>query len=277
MLPVLYDSLVKQDSLDFEWLIVDDGSTDNTSEIVKSFSCNLFPIRYFYKDNGGKHTAYNLGISLAQGDFFICVDSDDYLIPNSISLMQESITKMHPSDIGIVFPQVNNSKINNKNWTKIHGKSIDIIDTTRLYRIKETAILIKTQILRKYSFPTIDERYCPESVLYNQMIKGGHFLAINKGFYVSEYQVGGLSYNIRKMFLNNPNCFILDQNIKYRIYGKYNFLTRVFCRAICIIEINAICIKRRIRILKKTPSRFSSVVLFIPSFLFMLIKYRRCY
>ena len=80
MLPQLYNSLKKQACKDFEWVIVDDGSTDNTQEVVKAWLLGSdFPIRYFYKENGGKHTALNYAVQKIESELTFIVDSDDTL------------------------------------------------------------------------------------------------------------------------------------------------------------------------------------------------------
>lgn len=81
ILPVLYESLKRQTCSDFEWIIVDDGSTDNTEELITSWQmeCNDFSIVYRKQKNGGKHTAINNGVTLAKYEWFFIVDSDDYL------------------------------------------------------------------------------------------------------------------------------------------------------------------------------------------------------
>ena len=85
MLPRLYESLRDQTCHDFEWLIIDDGSADDTADVVQSFTGEgTFPVRYQHKENGGKHTAYNLALELAAGRLFFCVDSDDYLAPDAV-------------------------------------------------------------------------------------------------------------------------------------------------------------------------------------------------
>ena len=79
-LPALYNSLQNQSNKDFEWLIVDDGSTDNTEELVRKWlSEPLFPVRYIKQKNGGKHRAVNRGVQEAQGELFFIVESDDVL------------------------------------------------------------------------------------------------------------------------------------------------------------------------------------------------------
>src|SRR2546423_7154708 len=83
LLPRVYESLCAQTFRDFEWVIVDDGSTDGTRELVSSWHED-FPIRYFWKPNGGKHTAVNLGVQEAAGQFIVILDSDDRLIPDTL-------------------------------------------------------------------------------------------------------------------------------------------------------------------------------------------------
>ena len=84
----LYDSLKEQSYKKFEWLIVDDGSSDNCenvlSDIVSKHN-DSFRIRFYKKPNGGKHTAINIGVREAEGELFLILDSDDSLPPNSIS------------------------------------------------------------------------------------------------------------------------------------------------------------------------------------------------
>ena len=80
LLPNLYQSLLQQKAENFEWLVVDDGSTDGTEELVNQWIEEAaFTIRYFKKENGGKHTAINKGVQLAEGDLFFIIDSDDVL------------------------------------------------------------------------------------------------------------------------------------------------------------------------------------------------------
>ena len=99
-LRILYESLRKQDNWDFEWLIIDDGSTDDTASVVDAFKSDLFPIRYVYKENGGKHTAYNLALNHAEGEFLFCVDSDDF-VPENIFGKLVDFTKQIPEGRGI--------------------------------------------------------------------------------------------------------------------------------------------------------------------------------
>ena len=85
LLPRLFSSLRNQSFKDIEWLIVDDGSTDNTHDVVMAFiEENIIPIRYVFKRNGGKHQAINEGVKHAKGELFFIVDSDDMLPTNAL-------------------------------------------------------------------------------------------------------------------------------------------------------------------------------------------------
>lgn len=84
LLKKLYDSLRNQSDFSFEWLIVDDGSNDNTRDVCNSFTKDKFDIKYIYKENGGKHTAINEGVKYCKGILTFIVDSDDWLTLNAI-------------------------------------------------------------------------------------------------------------------------------------------------------------------------------------------------
>ena len=90
-LPKLFESLQGQTSKDFEWIVIDDGSKDNTTELVKEFveKAEGFLVTYLKQDNSGKHVALNNGISKAQGELIFIVDSDDWLSDNAVETILE--------------------------------------------------------------------------------------------------------------------------------------------------------------------------------------------
>ena len=81
-----YNSLLRQSCKDFKWLIIDDGSTDNTKKLVESWikNDNGFEIKYVYKENGGMHTAHNLAYQLIDTELNVCIDSDDYVADEAV-------------------------------------------------------------------------------------------------------------------------------------------------------------------------------------------------
>ena len=88
-LPRTYESLCRQKCKQFIWMIIDDGSTDNTAELVKGWQSrsNGFPIRYIYKENGGMHTAHNTAYANIDTELNVCIDSDDMLADNAVELI----------------------------------------------------------------------------------------------------------------------------------------------------------------------------------------------
>lgn len=84
-LPELYESLLAQSDKDFQWLIIDDGSTDNTADLVKSWiNENRIRIKYYFQENGGKHMAYNHALEVADSELFCPIDSDDLVVYNCV-------------------------------------------------------------------------------------------------------------------------------------------------------------------------------------------------
>lgn len=223
----LYKSLMNQTCYDFEWLIVDDGSTDDTSTLTESFKQNkLFDVRYYRQENSGKHVAINKGVSLAQGDLFFIVDSDDYLTINSIEtiITWENSISDKSSFAGIA---------GNKGFTNesIIGRTFSgkYVDATSLERDKyhiegDKAEVFYTNILKQFPFPVFDgERFITENVVWYRIAAEGYRLRwFNEIIYIAEYLEDGLSAKQIQLYADNPKGFALSikQKIKYRDYGK---------------------------------------------------------
>lgn len=209
----IYESLQNQKYKEFEWLIIDDGSTDNTFEMISGFQSNCnFSIRYIRKNNGGKHTAYNLALDKAKGDLLFVVDSDDWLPENSLSdiaSMAEKI-KFDSSVCGIIALK------NSTDGTTI-GKTYSKENYYATFRdleltgqSGERSIVFKTEIARKFRFPVIKgERFMPENVAYDKFNAYYKLLVSNKSLTICEYQKDGLSSNPRKLMMSSPGGYYL--------------------------------------------------------------------
>lgn len=200
----LYESLRNQTNNDFEWLIIDDGSTDETEDLVRGWISKeqSIKIRYVKKANGGKHTAVNCGVKHAAGRFFFIVDSDDYLKENAIDEIESDFKKL-PNEkyAGLGYNRVFED-------SKLVGKTFqgDFVDATFLQRPKygifgDKAEVFFTEVLRKYPFPEFeDERFLTEAIVWNRIANDGYLIRwINQGIYVCEYRDDGLSMNASGM------------------------------------------------------------------------------
>ena len=195
-----YNSLKRQSSFEFEWIVVDDGSTDETEEIVRRWveEEKNFSIVYEKQKNGGKHRAVNKGVSLAKYDYFLILDSDDRLTKNAVTLIHTWIAEI--TDLN-GFAGVAGLRGNiNTVIEETHQKKY--IDATNLERQKfnifvEQAEVYKTEILRKYPFPEFDgENFIRESAVWDRIAKDGWKLRWhNEIVYLWDYIEDGLTKN----------------------------------------------------------------------------------
>ncbi len=205
----LFYSLNSQTNKHFEWLIVDDGSIDQTGELVETFKEQAdFEIRYFYQQNGGKHRAINHGLDLARGELFFIVDSDD-------SLTDDAIEKIFNNYSGIAFDNSFAGVAFNKGFSKkrIVGETFEgtYIDCDNLHRGKhnilgDKAEVYRTDILKSIKFPVVDgENFMSEVVLWNEVARRGYKLRwFNDIIYFCDYLEDGLTKNSEKILFNNP-------------------------------------------------------------------------
>lgn len=202
----LYQSLCKQTCKDFEWIIVDDGSTDNTAELCASFTHEEFSVKYIKVPNQGKHVAINTGAKIARGKWFFIVDSDDWLPEDSISKFLEEEKNIVSPKVGVLCGMRYNSK-----GARIGGDiSFKNIECTPFYfrytmKVKgDLAEAILTSVLREYPFPVYeDETFCPEALLFNRIAKKYLTHYFNENVYFCEYLSDGLSAHITRMRMKN--------------------------------------------------------------------------
>lgn len=234
----LWDSLQKQTVKDFEWLVVDDGSTDGTKDLITQLQEKSdFPIRYIYKNNGGKHTALNVGIQTICSELIFIVDSDNCVTDDAV----ESILKIHKkyrsqnNICGYAFLRAfPDGKINSKKFDvdeKI-GSYIDVrvngVDTGA-----DKAEVFKTHCLKEFPFPEYpNEKFLGEDLVWVRMARKYEMVHINKAIYVGNYLEDGLTNNRRKHNIASPiGCMhraeeFMESDLKtrYRIKGGLQYI-----------------------------------------------------
>lgn len=226
----LYRSLQRQSYRDFEWLVVDDGSTDNTETLFETWKSenNDFPIRYFKKENGGKVRAINYGVDRAEGLLFFNVDSDDYLTDDALEKVAQWEASL-PKDgkfCGVV-GNLGTSPTETPNTPM----TVPYRDGNLLERYSdytddpidgERACVFYTEIQKKYKYPEFEgEKFVTPAVTWNRMAHDGYQVRIfDDIIWVYEYQPDGITASVSKLFINNPQGHGLWLREKSRFIGE---------------------------------------------------------
>ena len=242
LLPRLFSSLRNQSFKDIEWLIVDDGSTDNTHDVVMAFiEENIIPIRYVFKRNGGKHRAINEGVKHAKGELFFIVDSDDMLPTNALKRVAEVYRQIkedrsfggvagvdaYPSG-GIVGSGLPTPVID--------CNSIDI--RSKYHVAGDLSEVFRTDVMREFPFPEIEgEKFCPEVLVWNRIACKYKLRYFNEAIYIAEYQPEGLTAQIVDIRMKSPiattTCYAemlsLDIPFKDKVKAAINYWRFRFC------------------------------------------------
>lgn len=241
-LPRLYESLKAQTNRDFLWLVVDDGSEDDTQALLASYRRQDVKIHYIRQENGGKHTALNRGIAEIRSELTFIVDSDDYLPENAVETILAYHEKYRETKglCGYSFLRCHSDgRVNTA-----YFPSDELIGTYAEVRINggiggDKAEVFYTEILKKYPFPVFPgEKFMPEDAVWMQMSGPYRMVHINKNIYYCDYLEGGLTITGRRMkvhsprgmvlrsriYLNNPTICIkvkVKMMLLYQIYGRF--------------------------------------------------------
>ncbi|MBQ2854025.1 MAG: glycosyltransferase family 2 protein [Oscillospiraceae bacterium] len=239
LLIICYESLLRQTDLDFEWIVVDDGSMDRSADIAEAFDTALFPITVIRKENGGKHTALNAAHLYIHGKYVLILDSDDLLTEDAVSSIREAWDRWESySDVGIV-TFLKGSAFDNPNCeVSDYDTPVDILRYRRTVHYgSDCCEVIRSELFLKYPFPEYaGERFISECALWNRVSLTHKCVYINKVIYLFEYLEGGLTKSGRKLRISNPRggMYICDlrmhpknyliQRLKYGLlYCCYGF------------------------------------------------------
>lgn len=245
-LPKLFESLQGQTSKDFEWIVIDDGSKDNTTELVKEFVENAegFLVTYLKQDNSGKHVALNNGISKAQGELIFIVDSDDWLSDNAVETILEyrekySSQKQEKKLCGFSFLRAYSDGTVNTGEFPVNG----VIDTYRQQRINNNLLGDKAEVyyadvLKQYPFEVFEgEKFMPEDAVWLKMSGPYNMVHANRIIYYCDYLEGGLTKSGRKMKIHSPygmmyrsKVYITDSEVKIKVKIKMMLLYHIYNR-----------------------------------------------
>lgn len=269
-----YQSLCRQTCKDFIWMVIDDGSTDNTAELVLKWKENSeFEIIYIYQQNQGMHGAHNTAYQNITTELNVCIDSDDYMPDDAIEL----ITKFW-------------RKIGSDKYAGIIGLDVDlnqqIIGTEFPNNLKETTLtdfyanggkgdkklVYRTEVIKKYpEYPIFDnEKYVGLAYKYMLIDQNYTLLTINRPLVVVEYQQDGSSNNMLHQYWNNPKGFAFYRKTEMVLAPT---LKRQFMS--CIHYVSSSIISKNKNFIKESPKKLLTILSILPGFgLFLYIKFK---
>lgn len=205
----VYDSLLRQTYRHFEWLVVDDGSSDASAQTVTSFIAEgRLDIRLISQSNGGKHRAINRGAREARGSLFFILDSDDWLTDDALATVAECWQRVEddPTIGGVCGRDIapDGTPVSSElPQDELVSNSLDI--RLRHHVSGDLKEVFRTSVLRQMPFPEYPgERFCPEALLWNRIAQHYNLLYINRPIYVAEYQPEGLTARIVQIRCQSP-------------------------------------------------------------------------
>lgn len=262
-LPRTYESLCNQTNKNFVWMIIDDGSTDNTKELVNEWQSvdNGFEIEYFYKKNGGMHTAHNKAYENIKTEINVCIDSDDMMPVDAVDKILTFWEKYGSDTVaGIVALDADMSG-------KILGtelpKEITRTTTTKLYGkfgvTGDKKFIYRTDVINSVpEYPEFDgEKLVPLGYKYNLVAQKYEMLLMNEVVCLVDYQQDGSTNTIFKQYLQSPRGFAASNAVAMQ------YSTSFFDRIKSTVHYIAECRIAKDKLwLKKSPKKFVALLLY---------------
>lgn len=270
-----YESLKRQTRKEFIWLIIDDGSTDNTKDLVERWiNEDAISIRYFYQANQGMHGAHNTAYELIDTELNLCIDSDDYMTDDAV----EKIIKFwneNTSDKLAGIAALNAFDNGKVIGTKLpdYLKSSSLFDLYHKYGVKgDKKLIYRTELTKQYPYPIYEgEKYVGLDYKYKKIDLSHELLLLNEVVCKVEYMEDGSSKNMLVQYRKNPKGFSF-----YRIENMKNprgSLMYKFKECVHYVSSSLMCKNRCF--LKETPYKVLTIFAIVPGILlyeFIMIK-----
>jgi len=266
-LHVLYESLVRQTDKDFEWLIIDDGSTDNTAELVDSWLAQqLIPIRYVKQHNQGMHGAHNTAYEHIHTELNVCIDSDDYMpddaVDKILTFWRENGNEQVSGFIALD-SYFNGDIIGNRLPDNL--KSATLFDLYYKYGVKgDKKLVYRTSVVKDYPYPLFEgENYVGLAYKYYWIDTRYELLILNEVLCCVEYLPDGSTRNMFRQYLRNPKgfAFYRKELMKLPFAGlKFKFRQAVHYISSSLFSMNK-------KMLKESPQKLLTVLAIPPGLL----------
>lgn len=242
-LPQLYQSLVNQTSQDFLWLVIDDGSTDDTKQLIEKWiSENKIALKYIYQENQGMHSGHNTAYQNIETKLNVCIDSDDYMPTDAVELILKNWNENGNSNLaGLIGLDAH------KNGEIVGSKIPSEIKTSPLRELYlqhgvtgDKKVVIRTDVVKEFPLYPIfkEERLVPLGTLYLMIDQKYKWLCTNDVYCIVEYLEDGSSKNILKQYRKSPKGFGYARLIemKYSKSFTYTFSRAVHYISSCLFQ-----------------------------------------
>ena len=239
LLPRLYESLCNQTNTDFDWLIVDDGSTDTTKEVVQNWiQENKIPITYIYQENQGMHGAHNTAYKIITAVLNTCIDSDDYMPNNAVAVILNKWNNIDQNKFAgiigldaLISGGILGSKFTNETTT--------LEDFYLKGGTGDKKLVYRTEIINRYpEYPIFEgEKYVGLGTKYLFVDKEFQMATLNEVLVIVDYQPTGSSNTMYSQYLKYPKGFIYNRitTMKYSKSVKRRFIEAIHYISSCII------------------------------------------
>ena len=237
----LFQSLLAQTHRDFEWVIVDDGSTDETQAFFDRYlkSSNDLNITIIRQENGGKHSAINRGVALSKGKWVLIVDSDDALVPDAIETICAAVSGSNIETVGFCYRKAffDNRMVGREVLSNDGYIITTPTDAGKIF-CGDLAYVFRTDVMREKEFPIFPgEKFVPELYIWNKIGDEGQLIFFTeKVIYLCEYLEDGYSRNFSFYLKNNPRGFFVFYSSQICRETKLFYKVKYFLRSLqCIL------------------------------------------
>ena len=278
----LYTSLVinSNSNIEFEWLVMDDGSTDRTKVVIENFiKQNIVNIKYFYQENQGKMSAINNLMKEVTGDIVFTCDSDDYLITGAFDIIKKYADRLLNDDTvyALVFlKKSEHGKISGKKFSENLHRSDMFSLYFRENMTGEKVIVFKTEIRKKFKHELeANEKFITESRMYHKMDRDYDIIGINEVLEIGDYRTDGYTKNIIETFINSPlGYYMYFKEILGKDFTGVSFNKRMYVCKHFILFTNLAEQNLRISDVNGLFNKFLILILWIPGTIMTKKKFK---
>lgn len=240
----VFESLNNQTTYNFQWLIIDDGSTDNTEAVISNFKSPKFDIEYHKKINGGKHTAINYSMSFVKSELVLFLDSDDLLTNDAMEVIYED-WQQYSSQKNIAGISYMKTTPEGKNLSKMLPNDFFISDYIS-YRINHSikgdqCEVVRAELIKKYPFPVIpNEKFFSEGWLWFKIAEHYQMIYRSKSIYIAEYLIGGLTKSGKRLSMSSP----IGSMINCRLYLQPGISLKEKIKKSILFDVYSLCVPK---------------------------------